>query len=169
MSNNSIKEKQMKPTLSILIGLIFTFSISAKVVRLSEPVTQNAETETFGVALDKSLPKLSMQDLTIESSSHLAKPFQVEARIAKVCQKKGCFFIAQQDQHILRVSFRDYGFFIPTDSSGKTVTLAGELVQKEISPEQAAHFKADLNSESDLVKPGAVYEIVADSVTIPRS
>ncbi|MEP1445497.1 MAG: DUF4920 domain-containing protein [Paraglaciecola sp.] len=159
----------MKPTLSLLVGLIFTFSISAKVVRLSEPVTQDAKTETFGVALDKTLPKLSMQDLTIESSSHLAKPFQVEARIAKVCQKKGCFFIAQQDQHILRVSFRDYGFFIPTDSSGKTVILAGELVQKEISPEQAAHFKADLNSESDLVKPGAVYEIVADSVTIPRS
>ena len=85
-----------------------------------------------------------------------------------MCQKKGCFFIAQQDQHILRVSFRDYGFFIPTDSSGKTVTLAGVLVQKDISPEQAAHYKADLNSDTEMVKPGVVYEIVADSVRIPR-
>jgi hypothetical protein len=132
-------------------------------------VTQNAQSETFGVELDNSLPKFSMQNLTTDSPSYLAKPFQVEARIAKVCQKKGCFFIAQQDQHILRVSFRDYGFFIPTDSSGKTVLLAGELVQKEISPEQAAHFKADLNSETDMVKPGVVYEIVAVSVKIPRN
>jgi hypothetical protein len=168
-SKDSIMEKYMKPTLGILIGFIFTFSVSAEVMRLSKPVAQDAKTETFGAVLDTSLPRLNMQDLVIDSSVHLAKPFQVEARIAKVCQKKGCFFIAQQDQHILRVSFRDYGFFIPTDSSGKTVILAGELIQKEMSLEEAAHFKADLKSETDLLKPGVVYEIVADSVRIPRS
>jgi len=43
------------------------------------------------------------------------------------------------------------------------------LVQKEVSKEQAAHFKADLKSETNMVKPGVVYEIVADSVKIPRS
>ena len=159
----------MKRAICTVIGIVLTFSGYAETLRLSEPVSQDAQSETFGVQLDKSLPKLSMQSLVMDSSSHLAKPFQVETRIAKVCQKKGCFFIAQQDQHILRVSFRDYGFFIPTDSSGKTVTLAGELVKKEISPEQAAHFKADLKSDTDLVKPGVVYEIVADSVRIPKS
>ncbi|AGH43873.1 DUF4920 domain-containing protein [Paraglaciecola psychrophila] len=159
----------MKLALSTLFGFVLTFNVYAETLRLSEPVTQDAQSETFGVKLDNSLPKLSMKNLLTDSSSHLAKPFQVEARIAKVCQKKGCFFIAQQDQHILRVSFRDYSFFIPTDSSGKTVMLAGELVQKEVSPEQAAHFKADLRSETDMVKLGVVYEIVADSVKIPRS
>lgn len=159
----------MKRTISTVIGIALTFSVFAETLRLSEPVYQDEQSETFGVKLDTSLPKLSMQDLVTDSSSHLAKPFQVETRIAKVCQKKGCFFIAQQDQHILRVSFRDYGFFIPTDSSGKTVILAGELIQKEMSSEQAAHFTADLKSETDLVKPGLVYEIVADSVKIPRS
>ncbi|MFT5923330.1 MAG: hypothetical protein ACI9LE_000309 [Paraglaciecola sp.] len=159
----------MKLPLSTLIGFVLTFGVSAETLRLSQPVTQDAQSETFGVKLDNSLPKLSMKNLVTDSSSHLAKPFQVETRIAKVCQKKGCFFIAQQDQHILRVSFRDYSFFIPTDSSGKTVTLAGELLKKEVSPEQAAHFKADLRSEIDIVKPGVMYEIVADSVKIPRS
>ena len=159
----------MKRVLSTLIYLCLTFNVYAETLRLSEPVAQDAQSETFGVKLDNSLPKLSMKSLVTDSYSHLAKSFQVEARIAKVCQKKGCFFIAQKDQHILRVSFRDYGFFIPTDSSGKTVTLTGELVQKDISPEQAAHFKADLKSETDMVKPGVVYEIVADSVKIPRN
>lgn len=159
----------MKSTLSIVFGFALTFTANADTLRLSAPVTQDAQSETFGVKLDNSLPKLSMQDLVTDSTSYLAKPFQVEARIAKVCQKKGCFFIAQQEQHILRVSFRDYSFFIPTDSSGKTVILAGELIQKEISPKQAAHFKADLKSETDMVKAGVVYEIVAHSVKIPRS
>jgi hypothetical protein len=159
----------MKSIINILFGFSLTFSVNAETIRLSEPVAQDPQSETFGVILDNSLPKLSMQHLVTDSASHLAKPFQVKARIAKVCQKKGCFFIAQQEQHILRVSFRDYGFFIPTDSSGKTVTLAGELVQKDISPEQAAHFKADLKSDTDMLKSGVVYEIVADSVRIPRS
>ncbi|WP_293747241.1 DUF4920 domain-containing protein [uncultured Paraglaciecola sp.] len=159
----------MKSILNILIGLSLSMSVYAETIRLSEPVEQNTNSETFGVILDESLPNLSMENLVVDSSTHLTKPFQVEARIAKVCQKKGCFFIAQQDQHILRVSFRDYGFFIPTDSSGKTVTLAGELVQKDLSPEQAAHFKADLKSDTEILKPGVVYEIVADSVRIPRS
>ena len=159
----------MKRAFSTLIGFVLIFSVHAKTLRLSKPVTQDAQSETFGVKLDHSLPKLSMQDLVTDSPSYLAKPFQVETRIAKVCQKKGCFFIAQQDQHVLRVSFRDYGFFIPTDSSGKTVTLAGVLVQKEISPQQAAHFEADLKTKTSVLKPGLVYEIVADSVKIPKN
>jgi len=159
----------MKSLLTILMGLSVTMSVYAETIRLSEPVEQDAKSETFGITLDKSLPKLTMASLVNDAPLHIAKTFQVEARIAKVCQKKGCFFIAQQEQHILRVSFRDYGFFIPTDSSGKTVTLAGELIQKEVSPKQAAHFKADLKTKTDLVKPGVVYEIVAVSVKIPRS
>lgn len=159
----------MKRTLGTLFFLYITFGVSSETLRLSEPVIQDAKSETFGVKLDNSLPKLSMQDLVTDASSYLAKSFRVEARIAKVCQKKGCFFIAQQEQYILRVSFRDYGFFIPTDSSGKTVTIAGELIQKEVSPAQAAHLKADLKSDTDIVKPGVVYEIVADSIKIPLS
>ncbi len=97
----------------------------------------------------------------------MGKAISGEARVTKVWQKKSCLFIAQQDKHILRVSFRDYGFFIPTDSNGKTVTLAGELVQKRLSSEQVAHFKADLKSDTAMLTPGVVYEIVADSVKIP--
>jgi hypothetical protein len=159
----------MKRILSTLVFFALSFTSIADTLRLSEPAAQDAQTETFGIKIDRSLPKLTMANLVTDSSSHLAKSFQLEARIAKVCQKKGCFFIAQQGQHILRVSFRDYSFFIPTDSSGKTVTLAGELVEKKLSLEQVAHFKADLESASDVLKPGLVYEIVADSVKIPRS
>ena len=159
----------MKTLLTILIALTITMHVSAETIRLSEPVAQDAQSETFGQMLDNTLPKLNMATLVEDSSSHLGKAFQTEARIAKVCQKKGCFFIAQQDEHVLRVSFRDYGFFIPTDSSGKTVLLAGELIQKTMTPEQSAHFNQDLKSDASLLKPGVVYEIVADSIKIPRT
>jgi hypothetical protein len=69
----------------------------------------------------------------------------------------------------MRVAFRDYGFFVPTDSAGETVTLAGELIKKEMTAEQVAHFNQDMQGGSDAVKEGVVYEILAGSVMIPKA
>lgn len=166
--------------------LVFILSVipvaSAQTIRLSEPVSSTDSFETFGQAHDASLPTLTMKQLASQSEEHLGEAFQTKTRIAKVCQKKGCFFIAQDKEHILRVSFRDYGFFIPTDSSGKVVTLSGELLKKTLSPEQAEHFKKDLKADTSSsntsskdfdarasLKAGVVYEIIADSITIPVS
>jgi hypothetical protein len=110
---------------------------------------------------------VSLSTLAKESKEYVGKSFQLETKISKVCQKKGCFFIAQQNEHIIRVSFKDYSFFVPTDSSGKTVILAGQLIQKKMTQKQAKHFNSDLQSNSDSIKPGVVYEIVANSVQIP--
>lgn len=159
----------MNKVLMVIAATLISLSASADSIRLSEPVSQNKHYETFGSILNESLPALSLSELLEKANDNLGKTFLVETRIAKVCQKKGCFFIAQQNQHVVRVSFRDYGFFIPTDSSGKVVTLAGELIEKEVSEKQAAHFNADLNSDSESVSAGKVYEIVAESVRIPRS
>lgn len=159
----------MRTKLCLLLCLCLSPAVYAETLRLSAPVTQDANTETFGKTLDVSLPKVTLAGLLNDSQNYLGKQVQIDTRIAKVCQKKGCFFIAQQNEHVLRVSFKDYGFFVPTDSSGKTVTLNAELIQKNLSPEQAAHFKSDLKTDSDLVKSGVVYELVATAVRIPRS
>lgn len=152
--------------------LMFALSHSAWAedpIRLSEPVEQTVHSETFGSALDTRLQLVSIEELKSQPQNYLHKSFQLTTRVAKVCQKKGCFFIAQQDDDIIRVSFRNYDFFIPTDSGGKQVTLAGTLVKKTMSEEQAAHFRRDLNANNATLEPGEVYEIVADSVRIPKS
>lgn len=157
----------MKFILPAFITLFMTTSLAAEPLRLSEPVATNATSETFGIVLNTDLPMVSLSTLAEESKEYVGKSFQLETNISKVCQKKGCFFIAQQNEHVIRVSFKDYGFFIPTDSSGKTVILAGQLIQKEMTQKQAEHFNSDLQANSDTIKPGVVYEIVADSVQIP--
>lgn len=142
-------------------------------IRLSQPVVSDEVSETFGQALDLALPNFSLAELSVNSDKYLDKDFIVETRIAKVCQKKGCFFIAQEGQHHLRVAFKDYGFFVPSGSSGKTVTIEGRLIQRELSEKQAAHFQSDLKADpqvaSQTVKPGVVYEIVASGVKIPKA
>jgi hypothetical protein len=142
---------------------------TSTILRLSQPVAQDAQSETFGAELDETLQKVTLKDLVAQSADYVGKPFQLDTKVAKVCQKKGCFFIAQQGDDVMRVAFRDYGFFVPTDSAGKTVTLAGELIKKEMTAEQVEHFNEDMQGGSDAVKEGVVYEILADSVRIPRA
>lgn len=153
-------------TLSLSLCLFIANANANKVLRLSEPVHSDASSETFGKLMNNKLPLVSLAELKSTPDTYLAKPFRLEARVAKVCQKKGCFFIAQQGEHVIRVAFRDYGFFIPTDSHGKTMMLSGELIARQMSKAQAEHFKQDMQSSKGIA-PGKVYEIIADSVTIP--
>ena len=75
--------------------------------------------------------------------------------------------MAQEGPATIRVAFKDYGFFVPTDIAGKTVTLAGTLKKRELSAEEADHYSKDLDDEGS-VRAGSTYEIVATAVRVPR-
>jgi len=139
-----------------------------EVIRLSEPVMQTADFETFGALLDESVPMVTLENLAKDGGDYVGRSVRVEARVAEVCQKKGCFFIAQDGGSVVRISFKDYGFFVPTDIGGKRVTFVGEVVARELTPDEAAHYAEDLGTAAPPVGPGAVYEIVATSVRVPR-
>lgn len=141
----------------------------AKVIRLSEPVEQTADSESFGAPLDESIPAVSLQEIASAGDNYVGRSIRVVARVGEVCQKKGCFFFAQDGSSVVRVSFKDYGFFVPTDISGKRVTLVGDVVAREVTAEEAAHYADDLGGAAAPVKQGKVYEIVASSVRVPRS
>jgi len=135
-------------------------------LRLSAPVTVTGDHETFGEPLPSSGPALTLATLLTEPEGHTGRELIIRTRVAQVCQKKGCFFIAQEGPHAVRVSFKDYGFFVPTDIGGRTVPLAGERMRHEVSAERAAHYNADAG-DADAVQPGMSYEIVATSVRVP--
>ena len=101
-----------------------------------------------------------------DAEKHEGRPFLLTARVAQVCQKKGCFFIAQSGADSVRISFEKYGFFIPTDSGGKQVTLAGVFSSKPISAEQAEHLAEDLGETPAEDIPAFEYSIVATGVRI---
>ena len=140
------------------------------VIRLSEPVEVTETYEVFGSPMEAAGPAMGLRELVGNSDEYLDKEVLVTTRIAKVCQKKGCFFVAQDGDATARVTFKDYGFFIPTDSGGKTVTLAGTFIRSELSAEKARHYRKDLG-EAPAGKAHATmeYQIVATSVRIPKS
>lgn len=152
---------------AITFCLLFAVAAGAEVIRLSEPVAVTDDAEVFGAPLDADANPTSLEALLDSPLDYLGTPVRIEAKISQVCQKKGCFMIATSGKDAVRISFKDYAFFVPTDTGGKTVTLTGVLVERTLSEEKAAHFREDAGS--DAIQAGKAYEIVADSVSIPRS
>ncbi|MCU0423531.1 MAG: DUF4920 domain-containing protein [Bacteroidia bacterium] len=50
---------------------------------------------------------------------------KVTAPVEAVCQKKGCWMELKGSDGNMRVTFKDYGFFVPKDASGKTAVVYG--------------------------------------------
>ncbi|MDT0596153.1 DUF4920 domain-containing protein [Glaciecola petra] len=166
IQNNKVNYSLHILCVSLLLMLSAKLFAQDEVIRLSEPVEKTLTTETFGEPFNNELDNIEFTSLISEPAKYVGKTIQTETEISKVCQKKGCFFIAQHDQSIMRVSFKDYGFFIPTDSYNKRVQLNGNVIEKQRSEEQATHFKQDLGKGTDAIKSGLVYEFVAESVRI---
>ena len=159
-----------------LLFLIFalfaipSFSQDTDVVRLSEPVYETDKFELFGNAIDvkefdESVPLAEAIDKTDQKSEMI-----ITAKVNKVCKKNGCFFIAVDDDNSARVTFKDYGFFIPTNSTGKQVVFKGILTEKKINKEQAIHYAKDLDEDtSNIEATKKEYSIVATSIMIPKN
>jgi hypothetical protein len=150
-----------------LVALPLT-AAAEDVIRLSEPVAATEAWEDFGAPLPEGHAH-TLAELVADSEAMNGENVRVETEVVQVCQKKGCFFIARDGAATARVTFRDYEFFIPTDSAGKQVVLAGTFERRALSAEQAAHYAEDLGeTPADDLEDGFEYAIVADAIRIPR-
>lgn len=136
------------------------------VVRLSEPSESTSSYELFGESLPSTGEPLGLSELIENSSQYQDGNVLVHTRIAKVCQKKGCFFVATEGAATARITFKDYGFFIPTDSGGKQATLSGVFSRQPVSNAEAEHYARDLGESGTPNAEDFSYTIVARGIKI---
>ena len=96
---------------------------------------------------------------------------RLSGKIKEVCQAKGCWMkvVLENDEEVF-VRFKDYGFFVPTDSSNKDVVLNGVVFESEMSVEDQKHYAKDRgDSEAEIAKitnPKKQLRFEADGVLI---
>lgn len=88
-----------------------------------------------------------------------------------VCQAKGCWMQLQTaDGKKMRVRFKDYAFFVPKDTQGKTVVVDGWAHREEISVADQQHYLKDAGkSEKEIAaitQPEQQLTFMADGVLI---
>lgn len=71
---------------------------------------------------------------------------KVTGKVKEVCQKKGCWMTLVSDQPgypEMRVTFKDYAFFMPKNLSGKRVVVDGFARVETTSVEVLRHYAED--------------------------
>lgn len=110
-----------------------------------EVVEDTAATETniFGEAItvDGAVTVEELLAMMVDSDSVNAK---VMATATDVCAKKGCWMkVALPDSSEMRITFKDYGFFVPKDIAGKQVIFEGYAKLDVTSVDDLRHFAED--------------------------
>lgn len=82
---------------------------------------------------------------------------KLEAPIDAVCQKKGCWMdLKTTNGESVRVTFKDYAFFMPKDASGKTAIVDGTAKIEETSVADLQEYAKDAGKSKDEI--AAIHE-----------
>ncbi|MBN8680584.1 MAG: DUF4920 domain-containing protein [Chitinophagales bacterium] len=97
----------------------------------------NTITADGAISYDEVMPKMAGID---------SLNMKVTGKVKEVCQKKGCWMTLVSDQPgypEMRVTFKDYAFFMPKDLSGKRVVIDGFARVEITSVEVLRHYAED--------------------------
>ena len=126
----------------------------------------------FGAPLSAAAP-LTAQAVLADPLKYNDKDIKVTGKVSGVCQTKSCWMTLTSGDpgaQSVRISFKDYGFFVPKDCIGKNATVEGHFAAKTISAAEAQHFAEDAAKEGTAARkvtaPEHTLALVATGVEI---
>lgn len=96
----------------------------------------------------KGAPAVALAELLKNPAQYNGKTVAVsDATVRRACEKKGCWMelasAATDKGPGVRVTFKDYGFFVPLDSAGRKAKVEGVVKVASLSEATAKHYEAE--------------------------
>jgi hypothetical protein len=93
-------------------------------------------------------------------------------KISEVCSVKGCWMkLDMGNDEIVRVTFKDYGFFMPLNAEGEVV-INGKAFVSETSVDALKHYAEDAGKSQEeidaITTPEMTYSFEADGVLLKQ-
>ena len=142
--------------LSIILALLAPLACEARANRANPPsaaepapsqAAPHAEPKHFGAPLNAGAPVLSLADVLAAPERFRDQTVTVEGQVRSACTRRGCWMevapSADSKQPGCRVTFKDYGFFVPTDSAGARAKVQGILGVNTLPPERVQHLESE--------------------------
>ncbi|MFK7806545.1 MAG: DUF4920 domain-containing protein [Saprospiraceae bacterium] len=129
----------------MLKQILILFVLATFTVACNSPQKTSATTgkEYFGEKIDEKdvIPYARLSEKMVGKDSIAIK---VRGEVAEVCQAKGCWMsIVADGKEDMFVKFKDYGFFMPLDISGKEVIMEGYAFREVTPVEELQHYAED--------------------------
>ncbi|MDO8366147.1 MAG: DUF4920 domain-containing protein [Saprospiraceae bacterium] len=129
----------------MLKSLLLSFCTLVFFTACAQKPTTAGDGKHFGapITAKKAIPyeKVMAKMEKVDSMS-----MKVTGRVKEVCLKKGCWMTLVSDKPgypEMRVTFKDYAFFMPKDLSGKRVVIDGFARVETTSVEVLRHYAED--------------------------
>lgn len=128
---------------------------------------------TRGAAVSKDAKAISLATVLENPESYTKDTVVVEGVIAASCTRQGCWMqLAPSEAEgaaSVRVTFKDYGFFIPLEAKGMKARAEGVAVVKTLSKADADHLEEE-GAKLTRQKDGTALEVsfVANGVELTK-
>ena len=106
----------------------------------SDTLPEPASTFGAAVTLEQATP---LAQVLATPDTYASQPVLLRGRLTDVCQKKGCWTVLKDGESVVRVSFQDYGFFLPKDALGAEALVQGVASVRELSEREARHYASE--------------------------
>lgn len=152
----------MKTVTAILAALALSLSVSVVADQAFSP------DQSFGEAMPADSAAVSLREAIAGLGEEGQATVKVMGEVTEVCQAKGCWMILVDGDSYARITFKDYGFFVPIETSMQRSVVYGVLSEHVLSGEQAEHYAQDAGAQSTLELHGEVreYSLVASAVQL---
>ncbi|MET1260091.1 DUF4920 domain-containing protein [Flagellimonas sp. DF-77] len=138
-------------TFNILVAIFASLLATSAMAQSSSDSNETAE---FGTVFERDATAANghLAYADIKGGTRLST--QLTGTVTSVCQAKGCWMeVALPNGETVMVKFKDYGFFVPTDSAGKEVLVNGMAFVEEMDVEEQRHYASDAGaSKADIAK-----------------
>jgi hypothetical protein len=149
----------------VLIPLLF---LALPALAREPPVSR------YGAPIAAAGKPIKLAQLLANPDGYAGKSVLVEGTVRAACTRRGCWMelaqgVARGTQGC-RVTFKDYGFFVPTDSAGAGARVEGVVSVRTVPPAEVQHFESEGASFQKKDTDGSAREIriVATGVELRR-
>lgn len=133
-----------------------------------------AKVERFGGALPAAAPSEAIKDVLSAPERFEGRDVVVTGYVRRACSRKGCWMELAEgpDKNLpgCRVTFKDYGFFVPTDSAGARARVQAALSVSQVAPRMVEHLEQEGATFASKAADGSAREVrlVATGVELFR-
>ena len=157
----------MKNTFLLALVLLLVTACKKEAVVVIETTETGSELAFYGdkIEIDKAMSPAEMLKYMDGKKDETVK---MSAEILQTCPKKGCWMdVAMPDGESMKVRFKDYGFFVPTEGAeGKEVIMEGRAFIDTMTVELLQHYAEDAGkSKEEIAKITEPEEVLAFEAT----
>ena len=117
-------------------------SPASPAVSAAVPKASGGAVGRYGAAIEPAT-SVSLASLLSNPKAYANQTVTTEGTVQRACSRKGCWMEIGDGPDACRVTFKDYAFFVPTDSAGASAKIQGRLDTRDVEAAAVAHLESE--------------------------